>query len=123
MKIKNKKIKRIIQILDRIFALCPSTGKVEADKNGLLKIPGDFCYFRYKGWKHYLTWKSAVRKSKKGIDKAIDNGEVFHFWFHPFELAANLNESIKDLDEILSYASRKVNLGLLENRTMNQLAV
>ena len=68
LKIKNKKIKRIIQILDRIFALCPSTGKVEADKNGLLKIPGDFCYFRYKGWKHYLTWKSAVRKSKKGID-------------------------------------------------------
>lgn len=120
-RIKNKKIKRAVHILDRILAVSPSTGKVEADTSGLLKTTGNFCYFRYNGWKNYLTWKSAVRKSKKGIDKAIAKSEIFHFWFHPFEIAANLNESIKDLNEIFNYASGKINLGLLENKTMNQL--
>jgi peptidoglycan/xylan/chitin deacetylase (PgdA/CDA1 family) len=120
-KIKYKNLKRIAHILDRIFAIEPSTSKVEPGKNNLLKIQGDFCYFRYKGWRKLIMWKSAVRKSKKGIDKAITKGEVFHLWFHPFELAVNVDESIKDLDEILNYASRKIYLGLLENKTMNQL--
>jgi peptidoglycan/xylan/chitin deacetylase (PgdA/CDA1 family) len=120
-KIKNKKIKRIAHILNRFFALEPSTSKVETGVNNLLKIQGDFCYFRYKGWRNFLMWKSAVRKSKKGINRAINNGEAFHFWFHPFEIAANLNESINDLDEIFSYASKKINDGLIENMTMNQL--
>jgi hypothetical protein len=123
LKIKNKNIKRIIQLLDRIFAICPTTGTVEINKTGLITTRGDLCYFRYKGWKNYLTWKSAVIKTKKGIDRAIDKGEVFHFWFHPFEIATNLSESIKDLDEIMSYASKKINEGLIENKTMNQLAV
>jgi peptidoglycan/xylan/chitin deacetylase (PgdA/CDA1 family) len=121
--IKNKQIKRIINILDRILALEPSTSKVYVGKSNLLTIHGDFCYFRYKSWRNLLMWKSAVRKSKKGIDRAIKNGETFHFWFHPFEVAANLKNSIQDLDEILYYVSKKMEDGLLENKTMNQLIV
>ncbi len=119
--IKNNKIKRIAHILDRFFALEPSTSKVESGENNLLKIQGDLCYFRYNGWRNFLMWKSAVRKSKKGINRAVRRGEAFHFWFHPFEIAANLDESIEDLDEILSYASKKINGGLIENKMMNQL--
>ncbi len=120
-KIKNKKLKQIVNILDRIFAISPSTSKVVTGKSNLLTIHGDFCYFRYKGWRNFLMWKSAVRKSKKGIDMAIERGETFHLWFHPFEVTANLKESIKDFDEILSYAHSKIALGLLENSTMSQL--
>jgi hypothetical protein len=122
-KIKNKKIKRMFHILDRILALEPSTSRVIVGKSKLLTIHGDFCYFRYSGWRNLFMRKSAVRKSKKGVDRAIVKGEVFHLWFHPFEIATNLIESIKDLDEILNYVSRRINDGLIENKTLNQLAL
>jgi len=120
--IHNQFIYRIIQIFDRLIARCPTTSNVKRGKSNLLTIQGDFCYFRYQGWKNLLMWKSAVRKSKKGIDKAIKKGEVFHFWMHPFEVATNLEESIQDLDEIFSYASNKIENGLMENQTMIQLS-
>jgi len=121
-KIRSNKLKRTALIIDKIFAIKPSTGSLEKDKYGLYYIPGNMCYYRYDGWKNKLTYKSAVKQAIKGIDSAIKRVEIFHFWFHPFEIAKNLSSSLNDLNEILSYAKTKIDEGLLLNKTMKQLA-
>jgi len=120
-KIKNKKIKRVALIIDKIFAVTPKTSNLEMDEYGLYYIPGNLSYYKYNGWKHTLTRKSLVKQVKKGIDLAVQRGEIFHFWFHPYQIASNLTGSIDDLDYIFNYVNTKVSAGLIENLTMKKL--
>ncbi|MFO8065976.1 MAG: hypothetical protein R6U11_00200, partial [Bacteroidales bacterium] len=89
-KIKNNKVKSIASIIDKVLAFSPTTGRIKKDEYGLYCIQGNMCYYRYKGWKNKITYKSAVKQAKKGIDLAIEKGELFHLWFHPYQIADNL---------------------------------
>lgn len=120
-KIRNSQLKRLALKIDKIFAINPSTGSLGIDEHGLYNIPGNMCYYRYTGWKSILTYKKVVKQAKKGIDLAIRKGEVFHFWFHPYQIADGLYDSIHDLEEILYHAHAKAEAGLIKNRTMKQL--
>ena len=120
-KLRNRKVKRVALIIDKIFAVTPKTSNLGIDEYGLYYIPGNLCYYRYHGWKNILTKKSVFKQAKKGIDLAVRKGEVFHFWFHPYQIARDLYDSIYDLEEILYYAHAQAEAGLIKNMTMKQL--
>lgn len=120
-KINNKIFQRIARILDKILSLSPSTSDVQIDEYGLYRTPGNMQYSSSRGIYKILAKKSSVKKAKKGLDRAIEKGEVFHMWFHPFNLSGDIDASIEDLKEILEYANKKINEGYLENVTMKEL--
>ena len=45
-------------------------------------------YLSCAGIRKFIPISSHYPKAK-GINRAIKRGEVFHLWFHPFNLASN----------------------------------
>jgi len=68
------------------------------------------------------TIKYLNKKSKKGINSAIQKGKIFHLWFHPFNLATAPNKLITGLEEIIDYATNMRKSGKLEIKTMGETA-
>jgi hypothetical protein len=116
--IKSKRLRKISHIFDELFSITPNTTKISMDDTGLYNIRGNMLYLSRDGIRKYIPMKSRVNKAKKGIDKAIERGEIFHLWFHPFNLGTDPSNLIKGLEEILVYVKHQIDNDKLENLTM-----
>src|SRR5258708_30958657 len=100
----------------------PPTGKIKITKN-LVQIPSSMYFVSARGIRKYISlFNLRYIKSKLGINRAIKKQEIFHLWFHPIDFADNTKPLLKELEEILKYVSDKRNNGLLEIKTMEQIA-
>ena len=50
----------------------------------------------------------------------MKTGQLYHLWFHPFNLNTDSDEMLSGLEQILSYASRMREQGLLDILTMDE---
>lgn len=71
-------------------------------------------------WK-FLPITYRVKQAKMGIDKAARQAQVFHLWFHPFNLATAPNRLLKGLEEVFRYVNRIREESKIENLTMGAL--
>lgn len=69
-----------------------------------------------------IPMASRVRKARRGLDRAVKEGKVFHLWFHPFNLCTDRPGMTAALREILSSAANLRDRGLLKIMTMEGLA-
>ena len=60
-------------------------------------------------------------KARKGIDRAIAKGKIFHLWFHPFNFGYEEDRQFEGLERVLEYATLKIKEGVLDIRTMYDL--
>lgn len=120
-KIKVKKLRKIGHFIDEFFAIAPNTSMPTKDDFGLYNTKGNMLYLSRNGLRKFIPISSRVKKAQKGIDKAIKNGEVFHLWFHPFNLATDRLGLLNGLEEILRYARVKIDMGLISNITMGDI--
>ncbi|HHU49841.1 MAG: polysaccharide deacetylase family protein [Caldicoprobacterales bacterium] len=116
--IKNRLLSRACHLLDNLIAISPRTSVPFKDEYGLYNTTGNMLYLSCAGIRKFIPISSRIRKAKKGINRAIKRGEVFHLWFHPFNLASNPRGLLKGLDKIFSYVRDKIDEGVLENCTM-----
>lgn len=119
-------IKKFLQIIDFLFCLTPPTSKAFVDKKGLVNIPGSMFYVSRWGLRKFMPCFCWTIKAKKGIGRAIKQGKIFHLWFHPITLSGNDNDIkilLQGLEEILQYANNLRAQGLLEIKTMKEIAV
>ncbi len=115
------KTKKICHMLDQTLAITPPT--IILCKNGnLVNIPASMLYLPMHGFRKYIPLKSRTRKAHKGIQRAINKKEIFHLWFHPFNIATNQKRLLKGLEEILKEVNDERNKGKLEVMTMGQVA-
>lgn len=121
--IPQKKLQQIGHYIDEFLALSPRSVKVKETLSGLVNVPGSMLYMSKDGIRSFIPVKFRVKKGKKGIDRAIEKKEVFHFWFHPFNLVGKYeNELLDGIEEILRYAVLRKEEGLLNIMTMQQIA-
>ncbi|HHU79629.1 MAG TPA: glycosyltransferase [Clostridiales bacterium] len=116
--IKTGILRRVCHILDEFFCISPKTSIPYMDEHGLLNTQGNMLYLSRTGIRRFIPIINRVLKAKKGIDRAIKRGEVFHMWFHPCNLASDADGLLRGLEEIFTYAREKIDSGLLENCTM-----
>lgn len=120
-KIKRRNIRKVAHIVDDFFEVSPNTTVLEKDEYGLYNIRGNMLYLSRDGFRRFIPIRSRVKKAKKGIDKAVLNKEIFHLCFHPFNLGTDPKGLLKGLEEIFAYIRKNIELGLLDNYTMDQI--
>ncbi len=104
-----------------IIPRIPPTRK-SRKKDGLTEIPSSMYFVSARGIRKYIPFGLRLFKSRLGIDQAIKNNEIFHIWFHPIDFADNTDKLINEFEQILKYANKKRSQGLLNVKTMEQIA-
>lgn len=91
-------------------------------ENGLVNIPASFYFPSSRGKRKYIPKGMRFAKARKGIDAAIKQGKIFHLWTHPTDLADNTENLLEELHKIFMYAVAMQKKGLLEIKTMEEIA-
>ncbi|HEX8964827.1 MAG TPA: hypothetical protein VF820_00155, partial [Patescibacteria group bacterium] len=111
----------ILMALD-FFAPIASPVATASIVNGLVNIPASFYFPSSRGNKKYIPKAARFYKAKLGIDAAIKQRKIFHMWTHPTDLTDNSENLLKEFFAILNYALAKQKQGMLEIKTMKQIA-
>lgn len=99
----------------------PPTGKAEI-RGGIVKIPSSMYFVSARGFRRYIPYNLRFVKSKLGMDKAINKGEIFHIWFHPADFVDNSKNLFSEMEKILVYANKKRREGKMDIMTMGDIA-
>lgn len=91
-------------------------------KNDLVNIPGSLYLVSGRGNRKFIPKGLRFMKAKLGIDSAINTKKIFHLWFHPIDFAYDTKKLFSDFENILKYANKKRNDGMLEIKTMEEIA-
>ncbi|MEZ4668201.1 MAG: polysaccharide deacetylase family protein [Anaerolineae bacterium] len=78
-------------LLDRALALPPPTYAPTSLKvNGkVVNLPASQFLMAYDGVRGYIPSASRVRQARLGLKQAVKRGEIYHLWFHPFNLGTS----------------------------------
>ena len=120
---KNHRFRQICHLMDEFLQISPATSCPRIDEYGLCNLEGNMLYLSRSGFRRLIPISSRVGKAIKGIDRAVERGEVFHLWFHPYNLASDPDGLLSGLDQIFSYVRRKVDRGELNNCSMGELGI
>lgn len=115
-------LRRVANLLDQLCARSPKPVKAEEALPGLWNIPGNHFFMARDGIRKYIPIASRVLKGKRGIDNAIKTGQLYHLWFHPFNLNVDSAAMFSGLEQIFSYACRMREEGRLNILTMEEYA-
>lgn len=116
-------LKKLGHIIDEILAITPNTSLPLQDEIGLYNVQGNMLYLSRDGIRRLIPISCRVKKAKKGIDKAIKRGEVFHLWFHPCNLATDKENLLLGINEILKYVREKIDTNQISNLVMGNIDV
>lgn len=116
------RLNKAAHLLDRSLALTPPTYALDALIEGrLTNIPSSMFYMARDGTRRLVPIQSRVRQAHRGLTRAVERGELFHLWFHPFNLASD-PRLFDGLEEVLRNADSLRNAGNLRVLTMRQTA-
>ncbi len=114
--------KRLLHLWDVLRASEPAVVLPEWTPAGLWNIPGSMIYFPMHGLRRYLPVRLRVLRAVKGLNAAVRRKRVFHLWFHPTNLADQIESMFSGLRSILEHACRLRDRGDLVFHTMAALA-
>lgn len=114
-------LRRIAHGIDNY--LVPTAPTVMPEKIGSLwHVPGSYFYVHRRGWARFLPVGFRVRKAISGLRKAAKKKEIFHLWFHPFNVASDPDNLLAGLEKIFRAFSIMRERDMLINITMGELA-
>jgi peptidoglycan/xylan/chitin deacetylase (PgdA/CDA1 family) len=106
-------LRRPLRFADEVLKSTPPV-VVPNERDGLVELPGSQILRPFTGpWK-YTQSNTQIKRAKSGLDKAARTGEVFHLWFHPFNLGISPDRHLNVIEEILSYAAELRDQGEIE---------
>ena len=112
--------KRFFHFLDQCFPVAPRGVGMRLDLYGNCYLPGSIMLFPYDGIRKYIPDCVRYIKIKRGIDKVIREGKIFHLWFHPWNLGGS-KRMLHLLEKTLWYVAKKRSERQLEVSTMGML--
>ena len=113
---------RVAHLVDQAAAIRPPVSVPREYLPGLWNIPGSMVLLERSGVRRVIPVSATVRKARLGLQRAADDGGVFHLWTHPFNLASEPELMLRMLDEVLRYAVRLRNAGSIRFETMGAIA-
>lgn len=115
--------KRLCHITDRALAFTPPTYNLSHLKvnDRLVDLPSSQFLMNYDGVRRLIPDSARVRQARLGIERAVRRGELFHLWFHPFNLGVN-PRMFKVLEQILKLVAQHREAGEMQVMTMGQAA-
>lgn len=116
-------LKRPAHLLDRALAFTPPTYPHPVPPSTLMpvNVPASQFLMSYDGVRNRIPTAARVNQAKRGLARAVARDEVFHLWFHPFNLASS-PAMFEALVEILAHVWTLRESGQLAVQTMADLA-
>jgi peptidoglycan/xylan/chitin deacetylase (PgdA/CDA1 family) len=114
--------RRLLRLADVLRASCPPVVLPERCESGLWNIPGSAIYFPMHGPRRYLPLSLRTKRAIKGLDAAAESKRIFHLWFHPTNLADEVETMFSGLRSILRHAADLRERGRLDILPMRSLA-
>ncbi len=113
----------LVHLIDRSLALTPPTYNLATCKvsNKLVNLPASQFLLAYDGIRSRIPTASRVRQARLGMEQAARKNELYHLWFHPFNLGTS-PRMFDALEQILKIASIMREQGKLDILTMEQTA-
>jgi len=103
--------------------MCVSPRAVEPSlKEGIVSIPGSLMIRCAAGWRKYIPDAIRLRRLRKGLERVLRSGGVFHVWFHPENLYPELPRLENVVAPFLEELGKLVRNEDLRCLTMGQLA-
>lgn len=119
---KRSIIKRLAHLWDVLRVTTPPVVLPERTASGLWNIPGSMIYFPMHGLRRYIPISVRVKRAIKGLEAAARERRIFHLWFHPTNLAFQMEQMFTGLQAILQHAAEMRAGGRIEVRPMGALA-
>jgi peptidoglycan/xylan/chitin deacetylase (PgdA/CDA1 family) len=113
---------RIGHLLDQAAGIGPPVSVPTERLPGLWNIPGSMMLMNGNGPRRFMTRRARVTKALHGLRRAVSGGAVFHLWTHPFNIAADRQSMLEDLDRILAEAATLRERGALNIEPMAAVA-
>ena len=113
-------VRRAGRLADCALAICPPTYPLP-EAQAPLNLPGSMLLGVTDGCRRLIPNRLRIRRAIRGLDRAVARREIFHLWFHPWNLAGD-PDLLRCLDEILAYADRLRGSGDLTVMTMGEIA-
>jgi len=115
-------VQKPMRFIDETFKRAPPVVSPRRKEDGLVELPGSQILRPYNGpWK-YSPKNSQLSRAKKGLSKAARTGNIFHLWFHPFNLSLNKSNHLNLVNDILAHASQLRRDGQIEFCTLAEAA-
>ena len=113
----------LAHLLHRALALLPPTYNLNACKvnDKLVNLPASQFLLAYDDIRSRIPTASRVRQARLGMEQAARRNELYHLWFHPFNLGTS-PRMFEALEQILQIASAMRDQGKLQVLTMEQAA-
>lgn len=115
-------ILRAVHYWHQFWGIPPVPVRAEETLPGLWNIPGNQFFMPKVGIRTLIPMACQVRRVKAGINQAVKRGDLYHLWFHPFNLNAKPNVMFSGLERIFAFAVRMRDKGLLDILTMGDYA-
>lgn len=112
---------KLLHFLDQSITSSPYSVSREKDTHGNNCVSGSQMFLAYDGVRSCIPDFIRFKKVKNGIDKAIESSQVFHWWFHPWNLASS-PRMFEVFAKVLEYVAKKRDEGLLDIVTMGDLS-
>lgn len=116
-------LQRFLYFVSDLFCISPPVVVPNLiPRQGLIEVK-DSMLFRFSyGISRFIPKGARFKRAKKGIDKAIAEGKIFHLWLHPFNFAWQTESLFDELEHILSYAQQFRKDGRLNISTLYDAA-
>jgi peptidoglycan/xylan/chitin deacetylase (PgdA/CDA1 family) len=113
----------IAHLLHRALALPPPTYDLQACKvnDKFVNLPASQFLLAYDGIRSRIPSASRVRQARLGLEQAARKSELYHLWFHPFNLGTS-PRMFDALEHILQIVSTMREQGKIQVLTMEQTA-
>jgi peptidoglycan/xylan/chitin deacetylase (PgdA/CDA1 family) len=115
------RLRRVMRLIDVLRAARPPVVLPEREENGLWNIPASAMYFPAHGLRRHLPGGRRVKRAVKGLDAAAAEKKVFHLWFHPTNMADEIEKMFAGLRKILEHADSLRQKGELDILPMKAL--
>lgn len=115
-------LRRPAHLLHRALALPPPTyAPADCHDGRLVNLPASQFLMSYDGVRRHIPTAARVRQARLGIQRAIQRDEIYHLWFHPFNLGSD-DAMLDALTQILALVYDARERGALRVQTMTQAA-
>ena len=101
-KVKFRPLMRILRLMDVYFPLTGQGGYIPEIENGIVNLVGSRMYKPFFKPLAFMEGMK-IRRIKKQMLHAAQNGLTFHLWWHPHNVGIHTEFHMKQLEEIFSY--------------------
>jgi peptidoglycan/xylan/chitin deacetylase (PgdA/CDA1 family) len=114
-------VRRAARLVDAFLPVTPASATPTVEGK-VCNIPATYFYLHRKSWARLVPIAVRTSKALKGLRHAAHTGQVFHMWFHPFNIASDPGPLLRGLEDILQGVAILRSSGLMVNETMGSLA-